>query len=282
MERKNKKLSNLSEKVAILGPEYSYSHLLAQKVCSNGKFLFCNNIEEVFKLVHRGKIKTGLVPIENMLNGSVRESILSLKKYKIKINNLYNFPIHHCFASKSKNFKKIISHPQAIAQCSKFLDLYRKKGIEIVETTSTSKALEMASLDKDYAAIGSTDGAKHFGLTIIKDKIENNHNNVTSFIFISQKESLIDSKASVRTSILVIPTQDHPGLLYEVLFSFKKNNINLTKIESIPTGEKIGEYIFYIEFDGNLSEDSVHMALNTIKALYNIYVLGSYEVKNVI
>jgi prephenate dehydratase len=276
-----KKSLDLSNSVSILGPEYSYSHLLAQKACPNKKFLFCNNIEEVFKLVHEGKIKTGLVPIENMLNGSVRESILSLKKYKIKINNLYNFPIHHCFASKTKNFKKIISHPQAIAQCLKFLDSYRQKGIEIVETTSTSKALEMASLDKDYAAVGSFSGAKHFGLSIIKDKIENNNNNVTSFILISKKESVIKSKYNIRTSILVIPAQDHPGLLYEVLFSFKKNNINLTKIESIPTGEKIGEYIFYIEFDGNLSEDSVHMALSTIKALYNIYVLGSYEVENI-
>jgi len=282
MKLKIKKSKDLSDRMAILGPEYSHSHLLAQKIYPNKEFLFCNNIEEVFKLVHEGKIKTGLVPIENMLNGSVRESILSLKKYKIKINNLYNFPIHHCFASKTKNFKKIISHSQAIAQCSKFLDSYREKGIEIVETTSTSKALEMASLDKDYSAIGSTEGAKHFGLEIIKNKIENNHNNVTSFISISQKESLINSRASARTSILVIPAKDHPGLLYEVLFSFKKNNINLTKIESIPTGEKIGEYIFYIEFNGNLSENFVQTALDTIKSLYPVYILGSYEVKNVV
>jgi prephenate dehydratase/prephenate dehydrogenase len=276
----NKKKETFSGQLAILGPAFSHSHLLAEQVYPRKSFLFCSNIEEVFRLVFENKISNGIVPIENMLNGGVKESILALRKYKIKINHLYHFPIHHCFASKTLKFTKIISHSQAIAQCSKFLEIYKKSGIEVIETTSTSKALEIAATDSDYAAIGSLAGAKHFDLKVIKDKIENNHNNVTSFIAISKKETPIELNTNVRTSILVIPPQDHSGLLYEVLSSFKQNKINLTKIESIPTGEKIGEYIFYIELDGNIKNHSVRASINALEALYNIYLLGSYPVEN--
>lgn len=265
-----------SRQVGILGPEYSHSHLLAKQASPNTSFLFCSNIEEVFRLVSENKITDGIVPIENMLNGSVKESILALKKYKIKINHLYHFPIHHCFASKSEKFSKIISHTQAIAQCSKFLEEYRNKGVEILETTSTSRALEIASGDSEYAAIGSSSGAEHFGLKILKNNIENNHKNITSFIAISKKESVVDTSKNVRTSVLLSPAKDYPGLLYEVLSSFKQNKINLTKIESIPTGDKIGEYVFYLEFDGNLKDATVQDAIQSITALYDVYILGSY------
>lgn len=276
------KVSTTKDRIAILGPLYSHSHLLAKNIYSKNDFLLCDSIEEVFKSVDSGQISHGLVPIENMLNGSVRECIIALKKYQIKINHLYHFPIHHCFASKTTKFTKIISHPQAIAQCSKYLADYRKKGVEIVETTSTSKALEIASIDQTYAAIGSVEGAKYFGLEILKRDIENNHHNVTSFIVISKKENQSKLSKNVRTSILITPNKDHPGLLYEVLSSFKKYNINLTKIESIPTGEKIGEYIFYIEFDGNLNQTQTQSIIDLIKALFPVYVLGSYEVKQII
>ncbi|MEI6731970.1 MAG: prephenate dehydrogenase/arogenate dehydrogenase family protein, partial [archaeon] len=163
-----------SEQLAVLGPEYSYGHILATKAFPKASFVLCNNIEDIFKKVSTGEIKIGLAPIENMLNGSVRESISSLKKYKVKINHLFNFPIHHCFAAKSDKFKKIVSHPQALAQCSKFLEQYKEKGITLVEATSTSKAMELAAANKDYAAIGSKEAASNYKLNIIQESIEDN------------------------------------------------------------------------------------------------------------
>ncbi|MEI6731416.1 MAG: ACT domain-containing protein, partial [archaeon] len=105
--------------------------------------------------------------------------------------------------------------------------------------------------------------------------------NVTSFILISKTENKLPLAGKARTSILITPDKDKPGLLYEMLSAFKKNSVNLTKIESIPTGNKIGEYIFYIEIDGSLHEEKVESALDTIKALHDIYSLGSYELEDV-
>lgn len=269
------------DKLAVLGPDYSYCHILATKAFTKADYILCNNIEDIYKQVSEGKVKLGLAPIENMLNGSVRESIFSLKKYKVKINHLFNFPIHHCLASKSDKFKKIVSHPQALAQCSKFLAPYKEKGIILVEAPSTSKAMELAAANKEYAAIGSKEAAEHYKANIIQENIEDNHSNVTSFILISKTENKLPLQGKARTSILVTPDKDKPGLLYEMLSVFKKNSINLTKIESIPTGNKIGEYLFYIELDGSLDEDKLQSAIDTIKASHDVYSLGSYELEDV-
>ncbi len=260
-------------KIAVLGPEYSYSHLVGKKIFPGQELIFCSRIEEVFKAVAEKKVNKGVIPIENMLQGSVRESILCLLKYKIKINEAYAFPIHHCVASKSKKqYTKIISHPLALGQCSYFLS-----GKNIVEATSTSKAMETAVQDESFAAIGSKEAAEHYGLQIVQDNIEDNPDNVTLFLVISDEETDIPGKA--RTSLLLRPKEDRPGLLYLLLAPFASQNINLVKIESIPSGRKIGEYVFYIEIDGNLREEKIKSALDHLQGSVEVYSLGSYEVK---
>lgn len=260
------------DKIALLGPEYSYSHLLGREVFPEQELMLCSSIEEVFKAVAEKKAKKGVIPIENMLQGSVRESILCLLKYQVKINEAYTFPIRHCLAAKSKKqYAKIISHPQALGQCSYFL-----VGKNIVETSSTSKAMETAAQDKSFAAIGSREAAEHYGLQIIQENIEDNHDNVTQFFVISGEET--NNAVKTRTSLLLRPKEDCPGLLFLILAPFASQNINLVKIESLPSGRKMGEYVFYIEIDGNVSEERVKAALDFLKNSVEVRCLGSYEV----
>lgn len=266
-------------KIAILGPKGSYCHIIAEMTFPKNEFLFCNTIEDIFRVVSSKEVEQGISPIENMLQGTVREAIFALKRYKVKINALYHLPIHHCLAALSPNFKKIISHPQAIGQCSAFLENYRKKGMLIEEVSSTSKAMEIASKDKECAAIGSSLAAKEFNLTVLKTSIEDNHDNLTSFILISNKENPIN-KSHSRSSILIHPLKDRPGLLYEILAIFKIKDINLTKIESIPSGKKIGDYLFFIEIEGNLHDENVKSALEFLRSIHEVYPFGSYEVKD--
>lgn len=266
-------------KIAILGPEGSYCHIVSELAFPGGDFLFCNNIEEIYKAVSEKKVEQGIAPIENMLQGTVRESIFSLRKYKVKINSLYHLPIHHCLASQSPNFKKIISHIQAIGQCSNFLESYRKKGLMIEETNSTSKAMEIASKDKEYAAIGSALAAKRFNLNILKTSIEDNHDNLTSFILISNKENS-GVKGDTRTSLLIHPLKDRPGLLYEILAIFKIKDINLTKIESIPSGKKIGDYLFFMEIEGSMEDKNIISALDFLRTIHEVYSFGSYPIRD--
>lgn len=260
-------------KVAVLGPDYSYSHLVGMKLFLKENLMLCSRIEEVFKSVAEKKVEKGIIPIENMLQGSVRESILGLLKYKVKINEAYTFPVRHCVAGKNKQYTKIISHPQALAQCSTFLS---EKNI--VESSSTSKAMEIAAQDQSFAAIGSREAAEYYELDIIQKNIEDNHDNVTQFLIISTEET--KSFGNVMTSLLLKPKEDRPGLLFLLLAPFAAQNINLVKIESLPSGRKMGEYFFYIEIDGNVQEERVKSALEFLRNNVEVYSLGSYEVKN--
>ncbi|MDO8511322.1 MAG: prephenate dehydratase [Nanoarchaeota archaeon] len=259
-------------KIAVLGPAYSYSHLVGKKVFSEQELLLCNSIEEIFIAVTEKKVAKGIIPIENMLQGSVRESILGLLKYKVKIHEAYIVPIRHCVAGKSKQYTKIISHPQALGQCSNFL-----AGKNIVETSSTSKAMETAAQDESFAAIGSKEAAEHYGLQILQENIEDNHDNVTQFFVISAEEKKISGQT--RTSLLLKPKEDRPGLLFHLLAPLASQNINLVKIESLPSGKKMGEYVFYIEIDAHVQEERVKSALEFLRNSVEVYSLGSYEVK---
>ena len=273
--------NNMMEKIALLGPEYSHSHLAARKIFPDKEFLFCKKISDIFSAVENGLAGGGIAPIENMLNGSVRESIMSLLKHKMKINKSFNFPVSHCLASKEKSYEKIISHPQALAQCSVFL-----KDKDVVEVSSTSKAMQMAAEDSTLAAIGSVEAAEHFGLKIIADNVEDNHDNMTRFILISKEgreehegiEEEDGSYENVQTSLILDPKEDRPGLLFLILAPFAAQNINLNRIESLPSGRKMGDYVFYLEIKGSISDPKVKTALEFLKNNTDIYSFGTHEV----
>ena len=260
------------DKVALLGPEYSYSHLLGMKIFSEEELFLCPRIEDIFKNVAGHQATKGLIPLENMLHGSVRESIMALLKYKddIKINQGYTLSIHHCWRQKN-DYVNIISHPQALAQCSAFLT-----GKEIIESTSTAKAMEIAASDETFAAVGSREAAEHYGLQIINERIENHQDNATRFLVISLQENT--AQDNTRTSLLLNPKEDRAGLLFHALAPFATQNINLAKIESLPSGKKMEEYVFYIEIDGDIRDGRVKAALDFLKYSIDIYSLGSYNV----
>lgn len=266
--------------IAALGPEYSYSHNLTQQIYNKAKYILCNTIENIFKEVSKNPKIIGIVPIENMINGTVRETFFALKNYKVKINKAYNYKIENCIASQTQDkFTKIITHPQPIGQCSEFLKQYRDKGIEIITTSSTSKAFQIAKENKDYAGIGSTIGAEQNKLTILHKNIGNNKYNQTRFIEISQQD--IQSKNNTKTSMMIEPQEDRAGLLFEILALFKIKNFNLTKIESIPTGNKLDTYIFYIEVDGNIENKDFKQTLDFLKTIAKVYIFGSYKVVDI-
>lgn len=264
------------KRIAVLGPEYSFCHIAAKKVFPEGEFLFCGRISEIFRAVAEQEAEQGIAPIENMLNGSVRESIMSLLKYKVKINKAFNFPIHHCLASRSKDFSKVISHPQALAQCSNFL-----QDIETIEESSNSKATKMASEDGTLAAIGAREAAEYYGLQVLEENIEDNHDNVTRFILISNEEEDEEAEGEVQTSLLLNPKKDMPGLLFMILSPFAAQNINLVKIESLPSGRKMGEYVFYLEISGSMLDENIKSAVNFLRSSNEVYSFGSYKVEDI-
>ncbi|MBS3091096.1 ACT domain-containing protein [Candidatus Pacearchaeota archaeon] len=265
-------------KIAVLGPEYSYCHILGLKKFANETIVLCKTIPEVYEKVSKDEVEFGLAPIENMLHGTVRESLVSLQKYKVKINKTFDLPIHLCLASKTDNFNIIISKQEALSQCLKLISRLKK---QTQECSSTSEAMKIASSDSNYAALGSEEAAKSLNLKIIGKDVEDNSDNITRFVLISKKESDLDESKYMRTSLMILPERDKPGLLYEILSIFKIRYINLTKIESIPTRKKLGEYEFFMEIEGSLQEERIISALNLLKTIHDIYLFGSYELEKI-
>jgi prephenate dehydratase len=232
-----------------------------------------DTIDAVFANI--SKSSNGIVPIENMLNGSVRETFLALQKNNISIVKAFDYSIEHVIASQNDNFDTVMSHAQALVQCSDYVNALRNKGVNVIEASSTSRAMEIAAKDGNVAAIGSAYAVAHYELDIIKNDISNKDVNITRFIEIAKNQKSIDGE---KTSIIITPQSDRSGLLFEILSIFKIKNLNLTKIESIPTGYKMNDYIFYLDLDGCMEDKNMKEAFDFLNTFVDVTLLGSYNI----
>ena len=261
------------KKIYILGPKFSYSYNLALANYKNKSIVAVNSICDVF--LNLNNESRGIVPIENMLNGSVRETFLSLQKNKICIFKSFDYKISHILAGQKKNFTTVMSHAQALIQCSDYINFLRNKGIEIMEVSSTSRAMEVAGKNKKVVAIGSEEAANFYKLKVLRKKITNKKNNFTRFIEIGVGPCLVDGD---KTSLIITPQEDRSGLLFEILSIFKIKDLNLSKIESIPTGKKMNDYIFYVDIETDMKNKKMREAIKFLQTFVKVDVLGSYKV----
>lgn len=268
--------------IGILGPLGTFTEEAAIKYCKDTdidrKIIPYQTISEVFRAVRDDKIPEGIVPIENFLNGHVMETLDNLNKNGVKVKRAIVLPIHHCLIAISdvNNIKTIKSHPQALAQCSDYLDK-NYPDVERIGTRSTASAMKEITENNlnNVAVIGSESGAKRYGLNILEKKIENNNLNKTMFIVISKEESEKSTKS--RTSFVVSPTINKPGLLRSILGIFADENIDLKMIQSRPDGK--GSYIFYIDIEGHIKDENVSKAfegLNNMLGNSAVKIFGSY------
>ncbi|MBP7670768.1 prephenate dehydratase [Candidatus Gracilibacteria bacterium] len=275
--------------LAILGPKNTFSDQAAANL-PFPKF-YANSIEEVFDLVEKQKVAAGFIPIENKLEGTVRETIDQLFLRNVHICGQETAKItHHLIAvatAKKTQITKIISHPQALAQCQAYLKKHFPKA-ELIPSSSTAAAAEtlIQSQDKHTALIGSPKLALLPGLTPIAKNIGDQKDNQTQFILIKPGQLTVPAVLSYKFSVISFSSTmliafhfsaDSPGSLFSVFKDFKDAKINLTKIESRPTKSSLGDYIFYLNFQGNLSEPKTQKVLAAItKKVAKLKILGTY------
>lgn len=297
--QKNKKQETKAQKpaqdnLAVLGPKNTFSDMAATEYLEkNGlklKKYFAKDIEEIFELVEQGKVDHGLVPIENKLNGSVRESLDALFRKKVHITNEMNLAIHHCLmvlaVSKKSEIKTIVSHSQALSQCRKYL---RKNfpNANLEESPSTAAALEklIATNNKTLAVIAPKQAAvDKNNLKILAENIEDENDNSTTFVAINREEMTLDNSGKIsektsanKTSIAFHFSADAPGSLFSVFKEFADAKINMTKIESRPTKKQFGDYIFYLDFDGSITDPHIQKTLKSVEQkVARLKILGSY------
>jgi len=268
--------------VAYLGPEATFTHQAClQRFSASVQTIPVNSIKAVFEAVERGQADFGIVPVENAIEGIVNHTLDLFVNSNLLIYGEVLQEVSHSIMSKTgkkEEIRRILSHPQAIGQCHRFLATNFKEA-EMIDTTSTAMAAQMAMMDPSTAAIASTLAARLYGLTIIEEKIEDYVNNVTRFLVISQKAS--ERTTRDKTSLL-LSIKDQSGALHALLEPFAKQGINLMKIESRPSKKKAWEYLFYIDIAGNQEEEKIATVLKAIAkdALY-LKVLGSYPMAEV-
>lgn len=227
-----------------LGPAGTYSDQAARSFFPEEKIIFKPTIFDVFEAATADPESQGLVPLENMIEGTVRETLDLLYETDLKIQDLVELTINHCLATKNGQFTEIVSHPQAIAQCRTFLRKnYPTHHINTIN--STAQAAHMASMRDNLAAICSPFAARKYNLNILQSTISDYENNKTKFAVLGPK---MHSDTYSSTSIAVTPIKDEPGLLVKILLPFHDNQVNLTKIESRPEKTELNQYIFFIDF----------------------------------
>lgn len=264
-------------RVAFLGPEGTFSHIATHRLFgSSAHYRQATTIEGVFDDVSRGDATYGVVPIESAVEGSVDSTLDALMRNELKIRQEIVLEISHCLLSHAPSLAKIervYSHPQALAQCRAWLATHLGFA-ETIPVTSTAKAAHEALSDPASAAVASLWAAKIHDLPVLCEKIQDQSHNVTRFVVIAQEDA--PATGDDKTS-LVFSTRDEIGALRQVLSVFEEASINLSRIESRPSGNEVWEYNFFVDIEGHREEAHLAKALLEVgRRSEMLKLLGSY------
>jgi prephenate dehydratase len=228
----------------------------------------------------KGAVDAALLPIENSIEGSVG-AVLDLLVHRpgLRIRGELQLRVRqHLLApagTRLEDVRRVLSHPQPFGQCSRFL---REKlpGAALEPQLSTADAArKVAAGEPGAAAIGSRVAAERYGLALLAEDVQDVDENVTRFVLVGREDGA--PTGHDRTSIAFTLDRDRPGGLHEVLGEFARRGINLSKIESRPTKEEVGTYVFFLDFEGHRSDRSGADALAGVAArVHRLHLLGSY------
>ncbi|MEF8801821.1 MAG: prephenate dehydratase [Halolamina sp.] len=286
--------------VVTLGPAGTYSHRAARAVLelhgnegpgdSEG-VSFRESVTEIVAAVASGEFERGVVPVENSIEGSVDESLDALADRKVSVVREVVSPIRHALLAQGPTFSTVASHPQALAQCREYLNEHYPD-VTREAVASTARGVERAREDESIAAIGhpanagspaSADVDAGDGLERIAESIQDRDSNATRFLVLAPESER--SLAGGKTSLVVYPGANYPGLLLELLSAFADRDINLSRVESRPSGRRLGDYCFHFDIEAGLYEARTQEALEEIEAVCEngwVRRLGSYDTEHVV
>lgn len=262
--------------VTYLGPQATFTHLAAlQKFGSSTNYLPARTVSDVFAEVQKGRADYGVVPIENSTEGIVSHTLDMFMDSELKISSEIMLEVSHNLMSKGslEQVRRVYSHPQALGQCRRWLEANLPEA-ELLATSSTTQAAELAAQDEATAAIANELAADIYGLNLIMRKIEDSPNNYTRFLIIGR--SIAKESGSDKTSIM-FSIRHRVGALAEILNTFAKHELNLTRIESRPSRLKAWEYVFFADLEGYAEDPHVAQALEEAgEHCIFLKALGSY------
>lgn len=265
--------------VACQGVEGAYSQIACQKLFAVPNIMFFKNFDAVFTAIEKGFCQYGVLPIENSTAGSVNQVYDLMMRHNFSIVRSVRIKIDHSLVAapgvKLEDVKEIVSHEQAINQCSEFLKSL--KGVTVTEMENTAESAKYVSESgrRDVAALCSPECAQLYSLDTLKSSVQNDGGNFTRFICISKDLEIYPG--ADKTSIMAV-TAHKPGALYKLLSRFYAHNINLTKLESRPLPDKSFEFMFYFDLEKSVYSPELVQLMGELDELCESFeYLGSYS-----
>lgn len=251
----------ISAPVACQGKEGAYSGKAAEKIFYSPQIMYMNSFKGVFEAVKSGMCRYGILPIENSIYGSVNEVYDLMENYEFYIVKSVKMHVNHVLAVSegTKEIHEIVSHSQAIGQCSEYISAQNAK---ITTCENTAFAAERAAHEQGVAAICSKECAEVYGLKILNENIADSDNNYTRFICISKKCEVYPGADRVNF-MLTLPHVS--GSLYSIISKFAASGMNMTKIESRPIAGKDFEFKFYFEIEASGYSEELYTVLTEIE-----------------
>jgi prephenate dehydratase len=266
--------------VAYSGVPGAFSHKACLQFFGNEVPLRqCAAFREVFKLVDKGEAAFGVVPVENSLTGSIHENYDLLLEYEIKIVGELTLRIKHNLMGQPntqlQDLERIYSYPQVFQQCREFLEQH--PAWELVACKDTASAVKRVkdNADPREAAIAGEQADQVYKMAVIKEGIETDPRNFTRFVVISKDDTLPGPR---NKSSLIYSVSDKPGALFETLRIFAANDVNIVKLESRPIHSRPWEYLFYVDLETDVTEESrQHIMTELMEKTEFFKFLGSYD-----
>ena len=277
-------------RIAYLGPAGTFTEDALGEALPAADFepLRTATIEEAILAVDQGNAERALVPIENSIEGSVRQTLdtLAFEANGVAIAGEHDYRVRVHLIGRAgigvEQVEAVLSHPQPLAQCARFL----RESLPEVErraVSSTAAAVRMVSESaRPWAALGARAAAELYGCAILREGVEDEAENVTRFVWITPQGAAIEAPADAprKTSLVFSELgEDHPGALVNALAEFSERGVNMSRIESRPLRRGLGRYMFFCDLEGGIDDVPIATAMQALRAkAESVRVLGSYPV----
>lgn len=262
--------------VAYAGIEGAFAHIAAKKIVPDGKFTSYPDFQSAYDAVVKGDADLCVLPIENSYAGEVGQVIDVAFNGPLYINGLYEQSIvQNLLGVEGSNIaevEKVISHPQALMQCAEYI---KKHGLETEEATNTAIAAKMVKElnNPKIAAIASDETAENYGLTILDENINTTNNNTTRFALFSR----VMLTENTNSNIILFTVKNESGSLCEAVNIISKYGYNMTTLRSRPIKGHMWEYYFFVEIEGDITNDNGQRMMNELSSLCTkLKILGAY------
>ena len=270
----------MTKRLGFLGPPGTFTEEAALLYDSKAKLVPLPSVSAVGSGVVSGMVEEGVVAIENSIEGSVTDTLdLLIHRSDLSIKYEVVLPIRHCLlvqpGAQANDIKVVYSHPQALAQSRRFLERCFPKAQMEAALSTAAGVEEVKKSDGSVAAVATRRAADLYGVHVLASDIQETVTNVTRFVVLAGQDH--PPTGADRTSLCFSFDDDRPGILVEVLGEFASRDINLGKIESRPSKDVLGRYIFLVDLFGHRNDPSVSEALNRVGEISSMLrIFGSY------